>query len=307
MIKFLAIPTVLLALASTSVVAQVTNGRVDIEDNDGSSLFDAHFAPVGTPLLSRFAFELDGDKDNHLKQILIAPFPQQKMRLDFSDKDANNLPFFDDDDDYFFNVTHFDILDSRVQRFTRSLDICSEQGICTVQLNKPAGDFVFVLIGFQLSFRNNFDHHINEVKIMEDDGMLTVAFNDKHFDPSEDTFLWSLDFAYVPRDQFVEIGESSAVKSKDEVPISIPQGRAVLRGFRFKFQPHFTDGNDHHLKKIGILPTTAGTALISYRDKNGDDGYDWIYRWGILKTRIIKWPPGLEPPVVNPSTKAEPG
>lgn len=303
MTKIFAVPAVLLALLSTSALAQTSNGRVDIESNGGSSLFDVPFTPNGVPLLSRFAFELDGNKDNHLKQILIAPFFPQKMRLDFSDKDPKNLPVFDfDDDDYFFNITHFDIRDTRVQRFNRSLDICSENGSCTVRLDKPAGDFVFVLIGFQLSFRDNFDHHINEVKIMEDNGELTVAFNDKHFDASEDTFLWSLDFAYVPRDQFEQIGESSAVRSKNEVPITIPQGRAVLRGFRFKFQPYFTDGNDHHLKKIGILPTTAGTALISYRDQNGDDGFDWIYRWGILKTRIIKWPPGLEPPVVNQPT-----
>ncbi|TGQ35687.1 hypothetical protein [Mesorhizobium sp. M00.F.Ca.ET.216.01.1.1] len=299
MSKLLAFPAVLLALASTSVSAQVSNGHVDISEN-GSSLFDVPFAPNGIPLLSRFAFEL-ADGDNHLKQILISPdLPPGKMRLDFSDGNPKNLPFIDDDDDYFFNVTHFGIKDSRAQQFTRSLDICSEQGKCTVQLDRPPGDFIFVLIGFQLSFRDNIDHHIREVGILEDDGMLTVSFNDQHFDPSDDAFLWSVQFAYVPRDRFSQIGESTETRAKNEVSSIIPAGMAVLRGFRFEYKDYFTDGKDHHLKKIGVLPTTAGTALISYRDTNGDDGFDWQYRWAIIKERVIHWPEGLDLPVLSP-------
>jgi hypothetical protein len=106
----------------------------------------------------------------------------------------------------------------------------------------------------------------------------------------------------VPRDRFSEIGESSDTRSKDEVVRQIPAGRAVLRGFRFEFKDYFTSGGDHHLKKIGVLPKTDGNVLISYRDDNGDDGFDWQYRWGILRSRTVKWPPGLEPPVVSPST-----
>ena len=306
MIKFLAIPTVLLAIASTSVSAQVSNGFVNISANDGSSLFDVPFNPTGIPLLSRFAFEL-ADGDNHLHIISITPgLPSGMMRLDFSDKDANNLPIIDfDDDDYFFNITHFDINDSRVQQVTRGLDICSEQGKCTVQLDPPAGtffDFVFVLIGFQLQFRADIDHHIREVGILEDNGLLTVSFRDKHFDPSDDTILWSVQYAWVPRNQFSDIGELTGTRDKNEVPGVIPVGRAVLRGFRFEYKDYFTSGDDHHLKKIGVLPTTGGTVLMSYRDQNGDDGFDWQYRWAILKTRTIKWPPTLEPPVVNKPT-----
>jgi hypothetical protein len=259
----------------------------------------SHSLQMGIPLLSRFAFELQ-DGDNHIQQILIDPgLPSGKMRIGFHDNDPDNLPIFDfDDDDYFFNITHFDITDPRIQVFTRTLDLCTENGTCTVQLNRPQGDFVFVLIGFQLSFRADFDHHIREIGVLENDGLLTVTFRDEHFDPSEDTFLFSLKFAYVPRDRFGDIGESSDTGSNNEVSRAIPEGRAVLRGFRCQFR----DG-DHHLKKIGVLPTTAGTVLISYRDENGDDKFDWQYRWGILKSRVIKFPPGLEPPVVNPPAK----
>jgi hypothetical protein len=304
MIWLLAIPVLILTLASTSVLAQVSNGFVKISENHGSALFDVPFSPNGIPLLSRFAFEL-ADGDNHLQQILIDPgLPPGKMRIGFHDNDANNLPFIDfDDDDYFFNITHFDITDARVQVLTRTLDICTENGKCTVQLDRPPGDVVFVLIGFQLSFRADFDHHIREVGVLEDNGLLTVAFRDAHFDPSEDSFLFSVKFAWVPRDRFSDIGELSDTRSKDEVSRVIPQGQAVLRGFRFEFKNFFTSGDDHHLKKIGVLPTTAGTVLISYRDENGDDGFDWQYRWAILKTRTIKFPPTLEPPVISPLAK----
>ena len=126
MTRLLAIPVLVLTLASTSVSAQVSNGFVKISDNHGSALFDVPFSPNGIPLLSRFAFEL-ADGDNHLQQILIDPgLPSGKMRIGFHDDDANNLPVVDfDDDDYFFNITHFDITDPRVQVLTRSLDICT--------------------------------------------------------------------------------------------------------------------------------------------------------------------------------------
>ena len=144
---------------------------------------------------------------------------------------------------------------------------------------------------------------LGRIEILEDDGLLTVAFGDEGFDPREDTFLFSVKFAWVPRDRFTDIGELSDTRSRNEVSRTIPEGRAVLRGFRFEFKPYFTGGEDHNLQKIGVLPTTAGTVLISFRDDNGDDGFDWQYRWGILKTRTIKWPPGLEPPVVSPPAK----
>jgi hypothetical protein len=177
-------------------------------------------------------------------------------------------------------------------------------GKCTVKLDRPPGDFVFVLIGFQLSFRGDIDNHIREIGILEDNGLLTVAFRDREFDnPLKDSFLFSVKFAYVPRDRFSDIGEASDTRSRNEVSRAIPAGKAVLRGFRFEFKPYFTGDDDHHLQKIGVLPTTAGTVLISFSDHNGDDGFDWQYRWGILRELPVKWPPGLDPPVVSPPAK----
>lgn len=201
------------------------------------------------------------------------------MRLDFSDEDPTGIF---SNDDYCFNVTHFDVTDARIRQVSRGLDIC-DAGSCTVQLDRPAGDFVFVLIGFQLSFRAT-DHHIKEVSILENNGQLTVGYHDEHFDPPEDTFIWSVQYAYVPGDLFSQVGQNSGTRAHDRVLSPVPVGKAVLRGFKFVYQTYFTSGGDHHLQQIGVRPNTTGTAFITYRDENGDDGFDWEYRWAILKT-----------------------
>jgi hypothetical protein len=273
MIRLFACSTALLALTSLTVSAQEENGCVDVAKKN-ESLFDVPFVPNGTPLLSRFGFSFDPGIDHHIQQILIYPgLPPGMMRLDYSDKHP------DDEDNYCFNITHFDIADARVRHVTRGLDICSESGKCTVQLDKPAGDFVFVITGFQLSYRAPYDHHVKEVSILENNGALTVALNDEHFDPSEDTFIWDIQYAYVPRDRFINIGESTGAGANDRVLVSMPSGRAVLRGFKFTFI-----GDDHHLQQISVRPNTTGTAFIVFRDQNGDDKFDWEYRWAILRT-----------------------
>jgi hypothetical protein len=279
MTRLLTASAVLLVLASSSVAAQDSNGCVNISSNHDSSLFDVPFVPTGTPLLSRFGFALNHG-DNHIQQILIFPgLPPGMMRLDFSDEDPTGIF---SNDDYCFNVTHFDIVDTRIRQVTRGLDIC-DAGNCTVQLDKPAGDFVFVLIGFQFSFRAT-DHHIKEVSILENSGLLTVGYHDEHFDAPEDTFIWSIQYAYVPADRFSQVDLISGTRAHDRVIGSIPVGGAVLRGFKFIYQPYFTSGGDHHLQQIGVRPNRTGTAFITYRDENGDDGFDWEYRWAILKT-----------------------
>jgi hypothetical protein len=272
MTKFSVISTILLALTSTTVVAQETNGCVDIGNNHGS-LIDLPFVPTGTPLLSRFGFAFNPGIDHHMKQILIFPgLPPGMIRLDFSDKKPDK-----GDDNYCYNITHFDISDARIKQVTRE-DLCSDSGGCTVQLDKPAGDFVFVLIGFQLSFRAPFDHHLKDVAILENNGLLTVVYNDKHFDPPEDTFIWSVLYAYVPRDHFTDVGELSGTDANDRVLVTMTPGKAVLRGFRFSFV-----GDDHHIQQISVRPNNSGTAFISYRDVNGDDKFDWDFRWAILR------------------------
>lgn len=267
MTKLLAASAVLAILFGTPATAQDVRGC-------GKGLVDEPHAPTGTPLLGRFAFEYD-KKDEHITQILIKPGSSPgKMTLGFHDKNLDNR--------YCYNVTHFQVRDPRIQQFSRDLDICSGPGKCTVPLRRPSGDFVFVLIGFQLSFQSGVDHHIDEIAVLENNGELTVAFNDQH---DRALFLWSVQYAYVPRDLFRELGESSGDHERNEATRMMPGGVAVLRGFRFNFEPYFTNGNDHHIRKVALLPTQSSPqsdVFISYRDRNGDDGFDWEYRWAIL-------------------------
>jgi len=258
MIKLLMTSAILLMLTSIPAAAQRVN-------DCGKGLVNKSFTPSAAPLLNRFDFDFDGT-DHHIQQILIFPnFTPATIRIGYHDKNS--------DDRYCYDLNFVNINDSRIQRFRRNLDICSEGGKCTVRLNRPPGDFVFVLIGFQLSFRGT-DHHVDEVSVLEDNGQLTVAFNDKN---NDDIFIWSAQFAYVPRDRFRNVGESSGVRAKGEAVQTIPSGTSLIRGFRFKFRK-----DDHHIKRIGVR-SSSGQARMLFSDKNRDDEFDWQYRWAILR------------------------
>jgi hypothetical protein len=251
----LAIATVLSVLVCTPVAAQEVNGCVDIDKNNGS-VFDVPFVPTGTPLLSRFGFDLSHGRDNHIKSIIVWPgLPPGMMRLDFSDD--NPFAHLTSNDDYCFNVTHFGIIDFRIRHVIRGVDVC-DQPQCTVQLDRPAGDFVFVLIGFHFQFHEH-DNHIKQIAISENNGQLTVAFHDRKCDSgADDTFIWSVQYAYVPQDRFSQVGQLSGTRARDTVIETIPVGKAVLRGFSFTYQPFFTSGDDHHLKQISVRPNQGG-------------------------------------------------
>jgi hypothetical protein len=266
-------------LITTSALAQSTEGF-------GSGLTDRDYPHVGTPLLNAFEFHYGvilppvkcGDlpdfwvqEDHHLAQILIWPdFSPGRIRIGFQDKNG--------DAKYFYRLSHHGVSDPRIQQFTRTLDICSEQGKCTVRLDKPKGDFVFVLVGFQLAFHGT-DHHIDEVGVLEKDAELTVFFNDKNDD---DLFLWSLQFAYVPRDLFGELGVSSGTRERRGASRSISSGNSVIRGFKFNFEPYFTSGGDHHIGHISVC-ASSGRVDVLYTDKNFDDGFDWEVHWALLR------------------------
>lgn len=262
-----------LMLVATSATAQTP------VEGFGKGLVDRDQPHVGILLLDSFDFQftknqnLRSSVDHHLTQILVAPDfgTRGKLRLGFHDKNS--------DDEYFFRVSHYSVTDLRIQQVTRNLDICSDRGKCTVNLSKPEGDFVFVLVGFQLSFRGT-DHHIDEVGILEDDGNLTVFFNDKNDD---DIFIWSIQFAWVPRNLFSELGESSGTRERRGATRTIHRGRSVISGFKLNFEPHFTSGGDHHIRAISVLTPDDGRVEVLYADKNGDDGFDWQVKWAILR------------------------
>lgn len=230
-----------------------------------------NFSHSGVPLLDSFYFRYT-DTDHHLAQILIHPDAQPgTMQLGFHDKNR--------DDDYFFRVMHRVIDDASVVRVDRSLDLCT--GTCVRDIERPSGDVVFVLVGFQLAFTGGRDHHINVMQISERNGRLIVRFADKNFD---DNFVWKVQYAYVPRRLFAAVDMSEGVRERGGARRSIPSGPSVIRGFRFDFEPYFTNGGDHHIQDVGVMTHDDGRLEVFYGDKNRDDGFDWEVKWGVLST-----------------------
>src|SRR5262245_3103049 len=208
------------------------------------------FAHTGVPLLDSFHFRFRS-QDHHLQTVRIDPDePLGELTLQFDDKNG--------DDGYNYNIIHQVVDDARVQRGSVSGNIGSEVDN-TVRLQRPAGDFVFVLIGFSLQFRGT-DHHINEVRILEFDSILHVRYLDKHDGPGGQdgdepppTFLWDVQFAWVPSDLFVELGTASGKDDRFTARRNIAAGPSVIRGFSFDFQ-----SEDHHLTEIGVTTPDDG-------------------------------------------------
>lgn len=290
--------TVLSALCTTPVAAQDVHvdGCAAVDNHD--SIWDAPFAHTGVPLLSAFWFDLRYDRDNNLRTIMVMPdLPPGMIRLAFGDKDPQNFPH---NDDYCFHQTYFDIArDPGIQQQERGTELCDtgreDFGECKAQLIKPAGDFVFVLIGFVFGFQeDNHDSQIKKISILEDNGWLTVAFHDKEWNSAAaEKFLWNVKYAYVPADQFSDV---FAVKNevnhhaKDQDIHPIPRGAPILSGFSFTYT-----SDEHKLRQIGMRPNQEGAVFVNFRDKSPDKEFDWEYRGAILKPFVLPAAGGYRP------------
>lgn len=253
-------------LVSTPVLA---------EGIDDGGLADAAYA-TGDLLLRSFDFMYQSE-DHHLGGI-VAPteFPSgNNLRVGFYDQNR--------DDDSFFRVSHQDAVDGGIVRVDRSLDLCvTTTGRCTVSIadTRPPGNVVFVLTGFEISYQSGIDHHLDEIGLLENAGQLTVIYNDAS---DNKAFLWRVQFAWVPADLFIGQGTVSGTMETDGAERTTPvPGKGVIRGFQFNFEPYFTDGEDHHIKRIAVYMLNDRVSVL-YHDKNADDGYDWQVRWGRLE------------------------
>lgn len=90
-----------------------------------------------------------------------------------------------------------------------------------------------------------------------------------------------LQYAYVPRDLFVQLGTASGTGARGAASAPVPSGKPVVRSFLFDFQPGYTSGSDHHLRDIGVWFRDTRVEAY-YSDVNGDDGFDWFVGWGLL-------------------------
>lgn len=244
----------------------------DVSEEDG--LHDHNYPYSGVALLNTFYFLMTRGQtvsstiDHHLQQIMFL--------LDFG-PDTLHLGFHDepDNDTFRYVIAHHAVEGEDIRIGEYGLDI--GVGTYSVQLgDRPAGDWVFVLRGFQLSFRG-VDHHINEIGIRETNGTLRVAYSDRNAD---DTYVFTVQYAWVPAALLDRLGSSSGTSAEWDRE-TIPNGRVVLRGFHFDFRPIYTAGGDHHIKEVGVLGG-EGRIDVVYSDKNGDDGFDWLVNWGLL-------------------------
>ena len=250
------------------------------------------FPNEGVPLLKSFIFQYVpsyakcvpvvtddcfGQVDHHIWYINIGPntLAPGKIHLVFSDEGRS--PFY-------YYVQHYILTDPSIRKFETGFNEAVGQTTKTISRPTPASNYVFVLRGFSLSFADAADRHIDEVGIIENDGKVTVEFNDALHNRRFKYKIW---YAYVPREMFTTsgLGERSGTYAKDHAQQAIPDGPAVIRGFRFEDKPTCVGSrscSDHHIKKIGV-ENQGGRVQVRYADKNGDDPFDWRVKWGILK------------------------
>jgi hypothetical protein len=231
----------------------------------------------GTPLLDGFEFRYLSD-DHQMSRI--GQWPEvvwpgnQRIELSFHDKNK--------DDRYSYNVTHVEHEDPSV--FWPGFGPGTGWqncigGRCTHYLGRPSSSHVFVLVGFDLKFGDGVDHNVDEIMVVEDGGYLHVAFNDQNDD---DRFQWRVRYAYLPRHAVVAAGTVGGTRARNKAHHDVVAGRSVVSGFHFDFKPYFTDGNDHHLKSINVA-TPNGGIDVQYSDKNGDDGFNWLVKFALIK------------------------
>ena len=249
----------LVALASITTGASAQN----LEGFDDGGTVVRPSPHTGMQLLRSFYFRYRSD-DHHLQAIGVTPDRPAFQQAQCIFQDHNG------DDDYYFHAVQQDVFPFGSAAYFYGRDIC--RGSCTRAIPRPSGDYVFVLRGFYMYFQGD-DHHLDQIKLMENNGMLTVAFNDKNDD---DNFIWEVQYAYVPRSRFAALGERSGM-ARSAVGTAIPGGVGVIRGFDLNFR-----SDDHHIRELGVFMSGTGSLDVYFGDKNGDDLFDWRVRWGVL-------------------------
>lgn len=225
----------------------------------------SYSANGGVPLMKSFYFRYTSS-DHHIRAIQAMPDSPALGEISVNYQDKNT------DDEYFFNVQHQPYFGTIFAR-SYGRDVCV--GSCTREISAPANrlDHVFVIRGFYLYFHGT-DHHLDQISVKERDGQVTVAYNDKNDD---DTFLWDLDYAYVPRAAFSTIS-TRAGSAQGATRASIEAGTALIRGFDLNFA-----SGDHHIKEVGIWMAGDGNLDVYYGDKNGDDSFNWTVEYAVLR------------------------
>ena len=245
----------------------------------------------GTPLLSDFRlrygppFDQASKTDHHVETIEVAaqrPNPSS-VRVTLRDKDAK--------DDYAYDVAWLQRTFLRSQVGETPRLTCSAQ--CSRPLERPSPAHVFVLRGFEITAPG--DRHIERIAVLENDGVLTVAYEHApgFFSPESQVFEWQVDYAYLHPSDVVATRELR--DHAGNTAVSVPAGDAAIRGFDFRFVK-----GDRHLREIAVM-TRDGQVEVSFDDKSGDDFYTWHVQWAQVGPGI---PVLVDPGLVQPGSGA---
>jgi len=159
-------------------------------------------------------------------------------------------------------------------------DIC-RGGRCSMRIRDPGlTTHQFVLVGFAFWFceEDSFDHHLHEIGVLEQDGLLTVMYNDKNDD---DRFRWTVRYAYIPNSRITAMGAKTNYSVRSAVGLDSAHridssGPNVIRGFRVAYSR-----DDHHIQHISAQTSRDWVAMF-LNDKDGTDLIDWELRWASL-------------------------
>lgn len=276
----------LLALALLVTVARDARA-IEIMGIADSGTFEPY--PInGVPLMEAFYIRYTSG-DEHVQALAVEPAsPVPNPSPESSNVPAGQvfLTLQDDgrDDEIYFKVEHADVPDALVRR--KTFDFC--KGSCTLPLERPAADHVFVIIGFSFFFPGT-DHHIRRIGLWEQDGSVHAHFADENGD---DTFKFELEYAYLPPQMVARSGHESGdnILGGERRPVDIcpARGPIVIRGFDFEFRPHscwlVSTCQDQHLREIGVL-TPGPNIEVYFSDKSPDsagDRFNWGVDWAVL-------------------------
>jgi hypothetical protein len=241
-------------------------------ESDGSTktLSDPHALPT---MIERFFFYYKSgtfEDDHHIQRIaILSDYPQtDKTWVQFRDKNA--------DDDYSYNIRlrTLDVPGAILGRVavddSGSDTHCATRGACAVPLNKPAGDYVFALRGFRLQYASG-DHEIDHISIIEANGTLQVAFNDRNDD---DRFRFEVEYVWLPRAAVEATGSVKGQRAKeDNTPV--PHNKPVIAGFTVDYV-----NDDHDLKAFSI--SARGHVLFMNAAKHPSE-FRWQLDWVALR------------------------
>ena len=220
-------------------------------------------------LLSHFRFRFE-NHDHHIKVISINPDRQRgRLRAYYFDKNG--------DDPYSWQAGFYQVDPGRVVERVAS---GTGKGALTIDVPPPStNDHLLLLSGFYLRF-NDGDHEIKQVSVMTtNNNKLYIGFHDRNWD---DSFQYTIRYAWMPKAYFLNWGENKG-EAKSFAVTSLPSQKFVLRSFKFFFK-----NGDHNLVNIGLDPAEydAKDIFVDFRDNNGDDKYDWMFRWAIPRPTI---------------------